>query len=178
VAKGIRNTVGFDWSPSSKDLWFTDNGRDMLGEDVPADELNHLTKKGQHFGYPYCHAGDNLDPEFGKEKKCADYTPPEAKFGAHVAALGMRFLRHQKDPSMNGNILAALHGSWNRKVPQGYEVMQIRFNQAKAQNPENFLTGFQQGTDAWGRPVDVQELADGSILVSDDKVGAVYRLSQ
>lgn len=178
VAQGVRNTVGFDWSPSTKNLWFTENGRDMMGDDVPEDELNHVSKKGMHFGYPYCHASGIADPEFGKGKTCANYTPPEAKFGAHTAALGMRFLRHQKDPAMNGTILAALHGSWNRTVPQGYQVMQVKFKSAKAQPPEPFLTGFLEGKAAWGRPVDVLELTDGSILVSDDKVGAVYRLTR
>ncbi|MGZ3713649.1 MAG: PQQ-dependent sugar dehydrogenase, partial [Bdellovibrionota bacterium] len=178
------NTVGFDWSPATKELWFTDNGRDMLGDDMPADELNHVTKKGvvQHFGFPYCHAsittGNIPDPEFGKGKDCNLYTPPEARFPAHVAALGMRFLRHQKNPAMNGNIIAALHGSWNRTIPQGYELRLIKFSQGKAQSPEPFLTGFLQGSVAWGRPVDVLELTDGSILVSDDKAGAVYRLYQ
>lgn len=177
VAKGIRNTVGFDWSPGTKDLWFTENGRDMLGDDIPNDELNHVAQKNSHFGFPYCHAG-TLDPEFGKGKSCADYVAPEAKFPPHAAALGMRFLRHQKDKAMNGNILAALHGSWNRSQPIGYQVMQVRFANAKAQTPEPFLTGFLQGGTAWGRPVDVLELMDGSILVSDDKNGVVYRLSQ
>lgn len=178
VARGIRNTVGFDWSPSTKDLWFTENGRDSLGDEVPAEELNHVTKTGQHFGYPFCHAGDLLDPEFGKEKNCSDYVAPEAKFPAHAAALGMRFLRFQKDPALNGTIVTALHGSWNRSTPIGYEVDHITFKNAKAQPPVALVKGFLQGRAAWGRPVDVQELKDGSILVSDDRNGIVYRLWQ
>src|SRR5690606_22474342 len=115
VARGIRNTVGFDWQPGTKQLWFTDNGRDMLGDDRPSDELNRVTKPDEHFGYPYCHQGDTLDPEFGKGKRCQDYTPPVLKLGAHVAALGMRFYTGSQFPARyRGAIFVAEHGSWNR----------------------------------------------------------------
>lgn len=177
VAKGIRNTVGFDWQPGTKELWFTENGRDMLGEDIPADELNRINSTGAHFGYPFCHAGDILDPEFGKGKKCSDYVAPAAKFPAHAAALGMRFLQHQKEKSLNGDILVALHGSWNRSKPIGYEVVRVPMKNGKAGKPVPFLTGFLQGEKPSGRPVDVLELPDGSLLISDDTADAVYRIA-
>ena len=175
VARGIRNTVGFDWQ--GNDLWFTENGRDNMGDNIPADELNRVSKAGQHFGYPFCHAGDILDPEFGKGKKCADYTPPAAKFAAHAAALGMRFLKNQKNKSINGHALVALHGSWNRSAPIGYEVVQVAMDGKKAGKVTPFVSGFLQGREVTGRPVDVLELADGSILISDDQADAVYRVS-
>jgi glucose/arabinose dehydrogenase len=177
VARGIRNTVGFDWQPGTGDLWFTDNGRDLLGDDIPPDELNHLTKLGGHFGFPFCHAGDIIDPEFGKNKKCGDYLPPAAKFPAHVAALGMRFLKKQKDKTLNGDILVAQHGSWNRSSPIGYQVVHVTIKNGKAGKLEPFLSGFLQDGKPSGRPVDILELGDGSILVSDDESDAVYRIS-
>jgi glucose/arabinose dehydrogenase len=179
VARGVRNTVGFDWHPKTKQLWFIDNGRDLLGDDRPADELNRVTAKNQHFGFPYCHAGTLLDPEFGSGKDCANYAAPELAIPAHSAALGFRFLRHQANSLWNGSILLAEHGSWNRSSPIGYQVARVAFS-AQDGKPyrENFLTGFLAGDKAWGRPVDVLELEDGSILISDDKAGAVYRVSR
>ncbi len=178
VARGIRNTVGFDWQPGTRRLWFTDNGRDLMGDDVPSDELNEINRIGEHFGYPYCHQGDVLDPEFGRGKHCKDYTPPVLKLGAHVASLGMRFYRGKQFPaSYRGAILIAEHGSWNRTRKSGYRVMTVRLNGSKVRSYEPLITGFQQNESAWGRPVDVQPLPDGSVLVSDDLAGAVYRVT-
>ena len=178
VAYGIRNTVGFDWRPGSRQLWFTDNGRDMMGDDVPDDELNRLSRIGEHFGFPYCHAGDLLDPEFGRGRDCRDYTPPVARLGAHVASLGMRFYAGSMfPPEYRGAILIAEHGSWNRSRKVGYRVVTVRLDGDRAVAHEPLLSGFVQGEEAWGRPVDVQPLPDGSVLVSDDLAGAVYRIS-
>jgi glucose/arabinose dehydrogenase len=178
VAHGIRNTVGFDWQPGTKRLWFTDNGRDLLGDDIPSDELNEITKAGEHFGYPYCHQGDTLDPEFGKGKSCKDYVPPVLKLGAHVASLGMRFYVGKQFPaSYKGAIIVAEHGSWNRTKKSGYRVMTVRLNGSKVVSYEPLITGFEQDESAWGRPVDVQPLPDGSLLVSDDLAGVVYRVT-
>jgi len=178
VAHGIRNTVGFDWQPGTKRLWFTDNGRDMLGDDIPSDELNEISKTGQHFGYPYCHQGDTIDPEFGKGKKCSAYVPPVVKLGAHVASLGMRFYDGKQFPaSFRGAILIAEHGSWNRTRKSGYRVMVVKLKGSKVISYEPLITGFEQSESAWGRPADVQPLPDGSVLVSDDLAGAVYRVT-
>jgi len=174
----VRNSVGFDWHPATKELWFTDNGRDMLGDDLPADELNHAPKVGMHFGFPFCHQGDVPDPEFGAQRPCSEFTAPAAKLGAHVAALGMRFYRGtQFPPSYRGNVFIAEHGSWNRSSKVGYQVVRVAVDaQGHAGTPEPFLTGFLQGESAWGRPADVLPLPDGSLLVSDDSAGAIYRV--
>ncbi|SFW70031.1 PQQ-dependent sugar dehydrogenase [Luteibacter sp. UNCMF366Tsu5.1] len=178
VAKGIRNTVGFDWRPSDKSLWFTDNGRDMLGDDLPSDELNHVTKTGEHFGYPYCHQGDTPDPEFGKGKDCKSFTPPVLKLGAHVAALGMRFYDGKQFPAAyRGAAIIAEHGSWNRTAKSGYRVMSVRFNGNKVASYEPLVEGFLKGEKVSGRPADVQPLPDGSLLISDDDNGAIYRVT-
>ena len=177
VAYGIRNTVGFTWRPGSHDLWFTDNGRDMMGDDIPSDELNKLSHFGEHFGFPYCHEGDILDPEFGKGHACRDYTPPVLKLGAHVASLGLRFYEGKQFPaSYKGALIIAEHGSWNRTKKSGYRVMTVRLEDDKVMSYEPLIAGFQQDEKAWGRPVDVQPLDDGSLLVSDDFAGAVYRV--
>lgn len=178
VAHGIRNTVGFDWRPSDKSLWFTDNGRDELGDDVPSDELNHITRTGEHFGYPYCHQGDTLDPEFGKGKSCKDYTPPVLKLGAHVASLGMRFYEGKQFPaSYKGAVIVAEHGSWNRSKKSGYRVMTVRLNGNKVASYEPLVEGFLMNEQVSGRPADVQPLPDGSLLISDDDNGAIYRVT-
>ena len=178
VATGIRNTVGFDWQPGTKRLWFTDNGRDMLGDDIPSDELNEITRLGQNFGYPYCHQGDIADPEFGKGHACSEFVPPALKLGAHVASLGMRFYQGKQFPvSYHGAILIAEHGSWNRTRKSGYRVMVVRLKGSKVLSYEPLISGFEQNERAWGRPVDVQPMADGSVLVSDDLAGAVYRVT-
>jgi glucose/arabinose dehydrogenase len=182
VARGIRNSVGFDWSPTDRTLWFTDNGRDMLGDDLPADELGRVTRTGEHFGYPYCHQGDTPDPEFGAQRPCSEFTAPAASLGAHVAALGMRFYAGTQFPAAyRGNIFIAEHGSWNRSRKVGYRVVRVPVDgQGRAGKPEPFLQGFLEidgGRESvWGRPADVLPLADGSLLVSDDQVGAIYRV--
>jgi glucose/arabinose dehydrogenase len=178
-AKGIRNSVGFDWHPGTKELWFTDNGRDMLGDDVPSDELNRAPKAGLHFGFPYCHQGDIPDPDFGKGKACKDYTPPARKLGPHVAAIGMRFYTGAMFPAEYKNqIFIAEHGSWNRSKPIGYRVMLVRLKGNEVASYEPFAQGWLAGDgDSWGRPADVQVMPDGALLVSDDRVGAIYRIS-
>ncbi|HET8899059.1 MAG TPA: PQQ-dependent sugar dehydrogenase [Rhodanobacteraceae bacterium] len=177
VAQGVRNSVGFDWQPGSGKLWFSDNGRDLLGDDLPSDELNRVDRAGQHFGYPYCHQGDTLDPVFGRSHACKDYVAPVRKLGAHVAALGLRFYTGTMFPARYRHALfVAEHGSWNRSKKSGYRVMAVFVNGDRVTDSEVFLEGFLQGQRAWGRPVDVQGLADGSLLISDDRAGAVYRI--
>ena len=178
VARGVRNSVGFDWHPVSGELWFTDNGRDMLGDDVPPDELNRLDPIGQHFGYPYCHGGTIADPEFGMGRPCKDFTPPAQNLGAHVAALGMRFYTGRQFPAQYKNaIFIAEHGSWNRARKSGYRISVARLQDQRVVAYEPFATGWLQGESAWGRPADVQVLPDGSLLVSDDLAGAIYRIA-
>jgi glucose/arabinose dehydrogenase len=177
-ARGIRNTVGFDWHPGTRELWFTDNGRDMLGDDTPPDELNRAPKSGMNFGFPACHGGDIADPQFGKEKGCAGSTPPERKLGPHVAALGMRFYTGRMFPERyRGQIFIAEHGSWNRTTPIGYRVMVVRLEGSRAVSYEPFAEGWLVGDSAWGRPVDVEVMPDGALLVSDDERGAIDRIT-
>lgn len=178
VARGVRNTVGFDWNPATKELWFTDNGRDMLGDDVPPDELNRAPKPGMHFGYPFCHGAGLRDPEYNAGRDCASFTPPVAQIPAHNAALGMRFYRGAMFPAeWKGRVFVAEHGSWNRSTPSGYRVSVFTLDGPRVVRQETFLEGFLAGGEAWGRPVDVQELPDGSLLVSDDAAGAIYRVT-
>jgi glucose/arabinose dehydrogenase len=178
VARGVRNSVGFDWDPRSRDLWLTSNGRDLMGDDVPPDTLNHVTRTGEHFGYPYCHAGDIADPEFGGRRACGEFSPPAAKLGPHVAALGMRFYTGTQFPAQYRNqIFIAEHGSWNRSRKIGYRVSVARIDAAgRVTSYEPFAEGWLQGESAWGRPADVLVAADGSLLVSDDSAGAIYRI--
>jgi glucose/arabinose dehydrogenase len=177
-ARGVRNSVGFDWHPQTKTLWFTDNGRDWLGDDRPPDELNHAPKAGLHFGFPYCHGGEIADPEYGKEVECQEFTPPAWKFGAHVAPLGMRFYTGTQFPAAyRGQLFVAQHGSWNRSRPVGYRVVWLEFKDGKPVAEHVFAEGWlQPNGKVLGRPVDVLELKDGSLLVSDDQRGVVYRI--
>jgi len=176
--RGVRNSVGFDWDPSTKEMWFTDNGRDMLGDNFPPDELNHAPEKGMHFGYPYCHGSNVPDPEFGKNRNCKDYTPVTQALGAHVASLGMRFYTGQMFPAKYLNqILIAEHGSWNRSKKSGYRISLVTLENNKPVEYETFAEGWKQGEKVWGRPVDVLNMPDGSLLVSDDFAGAIYRIS-
>jgi glucose/arabinose dehydrogenase len=176
-ARGIRNTVGFAWHPQTHELWFTDNGRDMLGDDVPPDELDHAPKAGMHFGYPYCHAGTIADPEFGKSHACSEFTPPAQNLGPHVAALGMKFYTGTHFPARYRNqIIIAEHGSWNRSRKIGYRLSLVTLDGGKATSYEPFVEGWLQGQREWGRPVDVLVAPDGSLLVSDDLAGAIYRI--
>jgi len=177
-AHGVRNTVGFDWHPDTGVLWFTDNGRDWMGDDRPPDELNRAPKKGLHFGYPYCHGGDLPDPIFGEGHECSRFTPPAQKLGPHVAAIGMRFYTGDRFPAEYRNqIFIAEHGSWNRSEPIGYRISLVRVKDGEALSYETFAEGWLQGEKAWGRPADVQVLPDGSLLVSDDRAGAIYRIT-
>lgn len=176
-ARGVRNSVGFDWHPESGELWFSDNGRDWLGDDAPPDELNRLGQRGQHFGFPYCHGGERLDPEFGEGKRCGDYVPPAARLQAHVAPLGVQFIRGNRLPGdYRHQLLVAEHGSWNRSSKVGYQVTLARIQDHRVVDYRPFITGWLQGEQAWGRPVAVLELPDGDLLVSDDAAGAIYRV--
>ncbi len=175
-ARGVRNSVGFDWDPRTKELWFTDNGRDWLGDDLPADELNHAPKAGMHFGYPYCHQGDTADPEFGK-RACSEFSAPAVKLGPHVAALGMRFYTgSQFPPEYRNNLFIAEHGSWNRSRKIGYRIKRVVIEGGRVMKHEVFAEGWLQGESVWGRPVDIEVMPDGSLLVSDDHAGAIYRI--
>ena len=189
-AHGVRNTVGFDWHPRTRELWFTDNGRDMMGDDVPRDELNSAPKSGMHFGFPYCHQGDVPDPEFGKKRGCGEFQAPAQALDAHVAAIGMRFYTGTMFPEEYRNqIFIAEHGSWNRSVPQGYRVSLAKLDGNKVVSYTRFAEGWLRGTkpapagggamigDVWGRPADVLVMPDGALLVSDDRAGVIYRIS-
>ncbi len=176
-ARGVRNSVGFDWDPGTKELWFTDNGRDMMGDDLPSDELNHAPRPGMDFGFPYCHQGDTPDPEF-RRRGCGEFTGPAVKLGPHVAALGMRFYTGDAFPAeYRNNIFVAEHGSWNRSTKIGYRVARVVVEGGRAVKHEIFAEGWLQGRSAWGRPVDVQPMPDGSLLISDDQAGVLYRIS-
>lgn len=182
-ARGVRNTVGFDWHPQTKELWFTDNGRDYLGDDAPPDELNHAPRSGLHFGYPYCHGRNIRDPEFGEGKSCADYVAPAVELGPHVAAIGMRFYTGRMFPERYRNrIFIAEHGSWNRTQPIGYRVMLVDPAASGPAKYEVFAEGWLEKSSigpaqAWGRPADVLVAPDGALLVSDDKAGVIYRIA-
>jgi glucose/arabinose dehydrogenase len=176
-ARGIRDSVGFDWDPRTKELWFTDNGRDSLGDDVPGDELNHASRAGLDFGYPYCHAGDVRDPEYGQRHECKEFVAPAQVLGAHVAALGMRFYTGSAFPAAYRNqVFIAEHGSWNRSSKVGYRITLVRVENGKATGYEPFATGWLQGESPWGRPADVMVMPDGSLMVADDYAGAIYRI--
>ncbi len=179
VAKGVRNSVGMDFHPGTKELWFTNNGRDWVNDDVPNDTLHRVTRKGMHFGFPYCHQGDLLDDQYGKGRSCKEFDPPAAKLGPHVAALGMRFYTGKQFPAEYRNgIFIAEHGSWNRKKKTGFAVSRVVLDaKGKVVKHEPFATGFLQDDKFWGRPADVHVALDGSLLVSDDVAGAIYRIS-
>ena len=179
IAQGIRNTVGFDWHPTSKELYFTDNSRDWMSEDLPNDELNRMTKVGQHFGSPFCYQGNLPDQEFGWGRKCEEFTPPIALLGPHTAALGMKFYTGNSFPAKYKNqILVARHGSWNKTNKLGGDVVLVNIKKDGSAGPiEPFLTGFLENNSYVGRPVDVMVMKDGSVLVSDDWNGAVWRVS-
>lgn len=178
--KGVRNTVGFTWHPETKQLWFTDNGRDMLGDNTPPCELNKVTEKDQHFGYPYCHGGDIGDPEFGGEYSCSDFVKPVQKLGPHVSPLGLKFYTGKMFPDeYKGDIFIAEHGSWNRSKKIGYRISRVKIENNKSVGYETFIYGWldDEEQEAWGRPVDILILEDGSMLISDDKANAIYRVT-
>jgi glucose/arabinose dehydrogenase len=179
VAYGVRNSVGFDWNPENKQMYFTDNGRDWMSEDVPQDELNRVTKVGEDFGAPYCYQGNISDPEFGWGHSCSEFTPPVGLMGPHTASLGMRFYTGNMFPKSYKNaIIVARHGSWNRSNKAGGDVVVVKLNKdGTVKSIEPLITGFLENNNYLGRPVDVMQMKDGSILVSDDWNGAVYRVS-
>ena len=182
LARGVRNSVGFAVEPGTGHLWFTDNGRDWLGDDLPSCELNRLTEPGQHFGFPFCHEGAVPDPKYGRGRNCSEFVAPLAKLGPHVAPLGITFWR--------GDAVVALHGSWNRSRKSGYKVVRVvvdrkatgsspstnQLSVNPVQRVEDLVTGWLQGEYAWGRPADVLAMPDGSLLIADDQQGLVYRL--
>jgi len=181
VQHGIRNTVGFTWHPETGELWFTDNGRDWMGDNQPACELNRAPKEGMHFGYPFCHQGNLPDPEFGDQRDCSEFTAPAKNLGPHVAPLGMEFYTADQFPQdYRGHAFIAEHGSWNRSEKIGYRIMMVRIeNNTEAVSYEPFATGWlsEDKEDVWGRPVDIEILPDGSMLVSDDFADAIYRIA-
>jgi glucose/arabinose dehydrogenase len=178
IARGVRNSVGFDFHPQTKELWFTDNGRDWLGDEQPPDELNRVTKNGQHFGFPFCHGDSIRDPEHNAGKACSEFTAPARLLGPHVAAIGMRFYTGTMFPEKYRNsVFIAEHGSWNRSKPIGYRVSFVKVEDGKAVSYEPFAAGWLKGNTASGRPADVLVMDDGSLLVSDDKAGRIYRIS-
>ncbi len=178
-ARGVRNSVGLAWHPRTGELWFTDNGRDMLGDNLPPDELNRAPRSGLHFGFPFCHGGDIADPEFGDAHACSEFVAPAARLGPHVAALGMLFYTGEMFPSeYRGQVFIAEHGSWNRSEKIGYRVTLVRLEDGTAAAYEVFAEGWlQPGERVLGRPVDLLQLPDGSLLVSDDQEGRLYRIS-
>ena len=180
-ASGIRNSVGYDWHPVTGELWFTSNGRDSLGDDRPRDTLNHAPRPGLHFGFPFCHAGNIPDPEFGAERPCAELNPPARTLGPHVAALGMRFYTGEMFPARYRNqIFIAEHGSWNRSVEAGhtgYRVTVAYLDGNRVVDYEVLADGWLGANNiGWGRPVDVLVMPDGALLVSDDRMGVIYRI--
>jgi len=180
VALGVRNSVGGDIDPRSGDYWFTENARDWMSDDIPSDKLNHITKIGQHFGYPYCHEGDIPDPKFARGHSCDEFTPPVVKLGAHVAPLGMKFYTGSQFPAeYKNNIFIAEHGSWNRHKYQGARIDRVVVDaDGKNAHQEVFAQGWLSGDqDYSGRPTDVLQAKDGSLLVADDWAGAIYRIS-
>ncbi|HMJ68683.1 MAG TPA: PQQ-dependent sugar dehydrogenase [Cyclobacteriaceae bacterium] len=180
-ASGIRNTVGFTWHPTTKNIWFTDNGRDRLGDNTPPCELNTATQKGQHFGYPYCHGGTVKDPEFGNKRPCSDFVKPVQPLGAHVAPLGIKFYTGSQFPSDYKNqIFIAEHGSWDRSKKTGHRLVLVKVDaNGKSQSYDTFASGWldEATQKRWGRPVDMILLKDGSMLVSDDYADVIYRIS-
>ena len=179
-ARGVRNTVGFTWNKETGEMWFTDNGRDMLGDNYPPCELNKVTKPDQHYGYPYCHGGDISDPEFGSKYSCEDFIKPMQNLGPHVAPLGLKFYDGDMFPEeYKGDIFIAEHGSWNRTKKIGYRITRVKIKDNKSVGYEPFISGWLEKdiNDAWGRPVDVVILEDGSMLISDDYANVIYRVT-
>jgi glucose/arabinose dehydrogenase len=178
VAHGVRNSVGFDWHPVTKELYFATHARDWLGDDVPNDRLDVAPKKGMHFGFPFCHQGDILDPDFGRGRSCDEFAKPLIKTGPHVAGNGVQFYTGSMFPSDYKNrLFLAQRGSWNRTQKSGFRVMMATLNPGAPPKYEVFAEGWLQGNEIWGRPVYTQQMKDGSLLISDDYAGAIYRVS-
>lgn len=177
-ARGIRNSVGFDWHPETEEFWFTDNGRDLWGNERPPEELNHAPEPGLHFGFPHRYGEDLVDEEYPTDRPASDFTPSSLEMPAHTAGLGIEFYEGDQFPDeYQGQLFGAFHGSWNRNPPQGYKLRLMRFEDGEAVSYEDFATGWLIGEEYWGRPVDVETMADGSLLVSDDHNGVIYRIS-
>ena len=175
---GVRNTVGFDWHPESGELWFTDNGRDLMGNEIPPDELNRVTAAGQHFGFPYHHGIDIPDPQFGEKRARETTVAPAQELGPHVAAVGMRFYTGGMfPPDYRNQVLIAEHGSWNRDNKIGYRIMLVRLEDGEATGYETFAAGWLESEEVYGRPADVEVMPDGSLLISDDYTGMIYRVT-
>lgn len=179
LANGIRNTVGFDWQPGSNALFFTENGRDYLGDDLPPDELNQWREVGQHFGYPYCHAGDIPDPQLAGGRRCDEFVAPVWKFKAHMAPLGMRFYTGSQFPKrFHNQLFVAQHGSWNRTRPHGYRIALVKFRDGQPYQEQAFISGWlTRDEKVLGRPTDILQMPDGSLLIADDTLGVVYRVA-
>ncbi len=176
-ARGVRNTLGFDWDPVTKQLWFTENSRDWMGDELPPEELNLANKSGMHFGFPYCYGKSVPDPEYGKDFPCSAFVPPRLELPAHVAPLGMTFYTGKQFPAeYHHHIFLAEHGSWNRSKKIGYQVMDVTINGDKVTDARPFISGWMQGQSVWGRPVDVLVMPDGALLVSDDHAGVIYKI--
>jgi glucose/arabinose dehydrogenase len=181
IARGVRNTQGFDWHPVTKELWFTDHGRDWMGDDGPEDELNRMARTGQNFGFPYCHAGGIPDPDIARANACSGVTLPVTTMGPHAAAMGVHFYTGSMFPAEYRNAMfVARKGSWNRTKKFGYDVVVVRADASGASaRVEPFMTGFMNPADDSfsGRPTYFLQQPDGSLLVSDEQLGAVYRIS-
>jgi glucose/arabinose dehydrogenase len=178
-AEGVRNSVGFDWDPATGDFWFTDNGRDLWGEDTPPEELNHAPAAGAHYGYPYRYGKNLVDDSFSTALGDDDFTGAALEFPAHNALLGMRFYTGDQFPAAyQGDLFIASRGSWNRAVPDGYKIYRVRREDGRAVEWQEFATGWlTEDNKFWGRPVDIELAPDGALLVSDDFNGLVYRIS-
>jgi len=177
-AEGVRNSVGFTWHPETGEFWFTDNGRDMLGDDTPPGELNRAPEAGMHFGFPYCHGDDVSDPEFGNQRSCSEFEPPAQKLGPHVAPLGVIFYTGDMFPEEYRNqVLIAEHGSWNRSRKIGYRVSMVRMSNGEPTAYDVFANGWLVDEEVSGRPVDLLQLEDGSVLLSDDQNELIYRIT-
>ena len=179
VAHGVRNSVGLAWQPRTNELWFTDNGRDLLGDDVPPCELNRLSRVGEHFGFPFCHGGDVVDPEFGAAGRCADATPPVQRLGAHVAPLGVAFTPDAGWPEgWRGGVVIAEHGSWNRSEKAGYRLSYVQLDGSRAAGYREFVGGWLDARgNVSGRPAGLLFIDARTLLVSDDRAGAIYRIT-
>jgi glucose/arabinose dehydrogenase len=178
VAFGVRNSQGFDWHPVTKELYFATHARDWLGEDVPSDRFDVASKKGLHFGFPYCHQGDILDPDFGKGRSCSEFAPPLIKTGPHVAGNGVEFYTGSMFPAEYKNrVFLAQRGSWNRTQKTGFRVMMVTLRSGDVPRYEVFAEGWLQGNQVWGRPVYTRQMKDGSLLIADDYAGAIYRVT-
>jgi glucose/arabinose dehydrogenase len=178
VAHGVRNSVGFDFHPVTKELYFTTHGRDWMGDDVPNDTFSHAPRPGLHFGFPYCHQGDILDPDFGVGRSCSDFAPPLLKLGPHVASMGIKFYTGSMFPAQYRNVaFIALKGSWNRTQKNGYKVMTVDLKPGAPPKYEVFADGFTDGTTVFGRPTYIEWMSDGSMLLSDDYLGAIFRVA-